>query len=262
MIARLFLAVLLAVAVLAGSGCAGNRNADAGQERGAAELYAESQRQLQRGDFRGAATTLQDLQARYPFGPYFKQAQLDLIFARFHAEEMEAAVRAADRFIRLNPRSEQLEYALYMRGRAQQAQGSDFLARTFRLDHRVRDASPLRRALRDFQQLLDNFPDTAYRDDVEERVDTLRRDLAFHELHVARFYLRRNAHVAAANRAIGLIHTFPDTPEAEEALALIETAYAELDLGELTAEAERMLRERAARNAAAGQGGIEEGSGQ
>jgi outer membrane protein assembly factor BamD len=244
MIARLVLIATLSALLLSLGGCATNRTADANAEQGAAELYAESQRQLQRGDFRGAATTLQDLQARHPFGPYFKQAQLDLIFARFHAEEMEAAVRAADRFIRLNPRSEHLEYALYMRGRAQQTQGSDFLARTFRLDHRIRDASPLRGALRDFQQLLDAFPDSAYRADVMTRVDTLRRDLAFHELHVARFYLKRNAHVAAANRALALIHTFPDTPEAEEALALIQTAYAELELGELSTEAERLLRER------------------
>jgi len=251
MIARLMLITALSAVLLGVGGCATNRNVDANTEQGAAELYAESQRQLQRGDFRGAATTLQDLQARHPFGPYFKQAQIDLIFARFQAEEMEAAVRAADRFIRINPRSEHLEYALYMRGRAQQAQGSDFLARTFRLDHRIRDASPLRGALRDFQQLLDAFPDSVYREDTLTRVDKLRRDLAFHELHVARFYLKRNAHVAAANRALTLIHTFPDTPEAEEALELIQTAYAEIDLGELATEAERVLRERATRTRAA-----------
>lgn len=249
---RYALPCLLGLCVFLG-GCAAGGGADgtaAEAERTpdseAAELYRDARRRLDRGDYQTAASLLTDLQTRFPFGTHFEQAQLDLMLAYFQTGEMESVILAADRYIRLHPRSEHVEYALYMRGRANEAIGLDFLSRTFRLDHRRRDSVPMRTAVQDFESLLRQFPNSRYRRDIEARIGGMRSDIAYHELHVARFYMRRDAHVAAVNRALGVIELYPDTPEADQALALLDEAYTIMNLPELRREARQLLQQRRA----------------
>ncbi|MCP1672919.1 outer membrane protein assembly factor BamD [Natronocella acetinitrilica] len=212
-------------------------------ERSAEELYAEAQRLIARGDYRTAATRLQDLQARYPFGGYFKQAQLDTIYAFYRAREMESTIRASDRFIRLHPQEPEVAYALYMRGRANLSRGDDFLTRTFGIDRRIRDPGPMLEAVNDFNQLIDRFPDSEYADDATSRIQELRNGLAYNELHVARYYMKRQAYVAAANRAMGIIENYQGTPMVADALEILEQAYEELDLADLREDVLRVIEE-------------------
>lgn len=212
-------------------------------ERTAEELYAEAQRLLARGDHRTAANRLQDLQARYPFGGYFKQAQLDTIYAYYRAQEMESAIRAADRFIRLNPQEPEVAYALYMRGRANLERGNDFLTRTFDIDRRIRDPGPMLEAVNDFRDLLERYPDSRFVDDAEQRIRQLRNSLAHNELHVARFYMKRQAYVAAANRAMGIVENYQGTTSVEDALGILEQAYAAMDLTDLRQDVLRVIQE-------------------
>ena len=212
-------------------------------ERTAEELYAEAQRLVRRGDYRTAASRLEDLQARYPFGGYFKQAQLDTIYAYYQAGDMEPAIRAADRFRRLNPQEPEVAYALYMRGRANLERGNDFLTRTFGIDRRIRDPGPMLEAVNDFNQLIERFPDSDFADDAGERIAELRNGLAHNEIHVARFYMRRQAYVAAANRAMGVIENYQGTPSIPEALEVLEQAYAAMELSDLRDDVLRVIEE-------------------
>ncbi len=238
--------ITLVVVALAACGSRGGTDPSdprygAGQEESAEELYQAAKRQLDRGDYRGAAEQLENLQARYPFGAYFKQAQLDLIHAYFQAEEMSSAVAAADRYIRLNPQDEHVAYALYMRGRAHLEQGNDFLTRTFGIDRRIRDPEPMREAAADFNRLVERFPDSDYATDARNRMVALRNNLAHHEIHVARFYMRRGAYVAAANRAKGVVENFQGTPAVPEALDVMAEAYDRLGMEDLRTDVLRVI---------------------
>ena len=211
------------------------------QERSAEEMYENAQRAMDRGDYRTAAERLEDLQARYPFGPYSRQAQLDLIYAYFQAQEMGSAITAADRFMRLNPQDEQVVYASYMRGRANLDRGNDFLTRTFDIDRRTRDPNALREAYSDFQRVTEDFPDSEYAEDAEERMVILRQQLAFYEMYVADYYMRRGAYVAAANRAMNVIQNFQGTPAVRDALGVLAEAYGNLELDDLQADVARVI---------------------
>jgi len=212
-------------------------------ELSAAQMYEEARREMDRGNFREAAEQLQNLQARYPFGAYFQQAQLDIIYAFYRANEMGSTIRAADRYMRLNPQDEHVAYALYMRARANLERGDDLLTRTFGIDRRTRDSAPLKESLGDFIDLVERFPDSQYAEDAQERIVFLRNGLAYHELHVARFYMKRKAHVAAANRAMGIIENYQGTGSVMEALEILAESYEYLGLSDLREDVLRVIQE-------------------
>lgn len=221
----------------------------------AAELYNEARSALRSKNFQTAIERLETLQARYPFGEHAQQAQLDIIYAYFKSEEWDAAITAADRFIRLNPTHPRVDYALYMRASVNMSRGRDFLGRLFGTERALRDPQPLRQALADFQRLVAEFPATEYAADARERIAILRDQLARHELDVARFYQSRAAYVAAANRAKTIIEGYHDTPAVNEALTILVDAYQQLGLSELRQDVLRVIREKYPEHPLAGQSG-------
>ena len=65
--------------------------------------------------------------------------------------------------------------------------------------------------------------------------------LAAYEVHVARYYYRRGAYIAAANRAQQAVQEFQYSPSAEEALVILTRSYERLGLAELRDDAQRVL---------------------
>ena len=63
-----------------------------------------------------------------------------------------------------------------------------------------------------------------------------------HEIHVARYYMKRKAWLAAANRARYVVESYPGTPSVSEALSIMTAAYRRLGLDGLSADAARVLR--------------------
>ncbi len=238
-LSRIFLIALLSISV---AGCAGLRgDRDDNEERSAEQLYEQAKGAGRRGDYETAIQRLEELQSRFPFGNYARQAQLDIIHMYFQAEDMDSTIAAADRFIRLYPRDEYAAYAYYMRATANMNRGRDFLTRIFRIERSMRDPDPLRQAHADFRHLAQNYPNSEYAEDARYRMEILRDQLAEHELHVTDFYLRRGAYVAAANRAKGVVENFQDTPAVRDALVMLAEAYQQLELEELRREVLEVL---------------------
>lgn len=235
-----FLRALPLLLVIAGCSSLGNSD---DPDAGAAELYQEARAAMRAKNNETAIERLETLQSRYPFGEHAQQAQLDIIYLYFKTDDWDAAISAADRFIRLNPTHPRVDYALYMRGSANMERGQDFLTRTFDLNRSTRDPRPLREAFADFQRLVTDYPSSDYTDDARRRMAVLRDQLADHELAVARYYQSRSAYVAAANRAKGIIENFQETPAVEAALTILADAYQHLDLPDLRQDTLRIIRQ-------------------
>lgn len=235
------LTILCLAASLALSGCATNGAED--QEAPAESLYQEAQDAMAAGNYEQAVQTLETLQARYPFGPYAEQAQLDIIYAYHRYDEPDSAVAAAQRFIQLNPRHPAVPYAHFMQGVAEMNRGRSFLSERFGLDRASRDPEPLRRAFRAFRTVASQYPDSDYAANARKRMLIIRDLLARHELHVARFYMDRGAYVAAANRAKGILTEYPQTPAVEAALGILAEAYGHLEIADLRADVRRVIGE-------------------
>ena len=251
------LAVLLSAAVL--GGCAGPGPID--ESSTAEELYRSAKRSLDQGDFLSAIDTFETLGARYPFGSYTQQAQLDVAYAYFRQDEYDNAISSADRFIKLYPQSDNIDYAHYMKGLSHYSRGGSPLERLFPRDMARVNQNWLRSAFAEFDTLVRRFPDSEYVPDALERMAFLRDEMARHELLTARFYYDRGAMVAAVNRVTWLLEHFEGSRHVPDALALLAGAYGSLGQEDLREDTLRVLRatdpehpalERAAASAVSG----------
>jgi outer membrane protein assembly factor BamD len=197
------------------------------------ELYQEAQRYLRNKNFELAVQALQLLESRFPFGRFAEQAQLELIYAHYNNFEHEAAIEAADRFIRLHPQHPGVDYAYYMKGLSAYTVNEGLFDRFLPSDITSRDTSFAREAFAEFAQLLARFPDSAYAADAKARMIHLRNLLARSEINVANYYFRRGAYLAATNRGRYVVENFPQTPAVADGLAVMIQGYTLLGLDEL-----------------------------
>jgi outer membrane protein assembly factor BamD len=89
---------------------------------------------------------------------------------------------------------------------------------------------------------VQRFPDSKYAPDAVARMKYLVNALAAHEVHVARYYMKRGAYVAASNRAQYAVQNYPESPACEEALFIMVKAYETLGMKQLSVDAARVLR--------------------
>jgi outer membrane protein assembly factor BamD len=233
--------LLVTTAALFISACASN---DKQEEVLPEQTYYENARDaMNSGNFNEAEQNLDYLETYYPFGRYAEQAQLDLIYARYQNLDLEGARAAADRFLRLNPQSDHADYALYMRGLASYNLDIGLAARYFPVDVSARDPGEQRQAFRDFSELLNRYPSSEYAPDARQRMIAIRNRLAELELYAARYYISREAYIAANNRARYIIENYSTTPSVEEALIILAETFRFMDLKKGATDAVAMLKQ-------------------
>jgi len=238
------LATLLTVFLIgiALTGCSMfGKEADETEGWNASKIYAEAASEMDAGNYKRAIELYEKLEARYPFGRYAMQAQLDVAYANYRAEEPEAALAAADRFIKLYPQNPYVDYAYYLKGIVNYNRSVGFLDKYVPMDVSQRDPGAALDAFTDFSELVKRFPDSKYTADARQRMVYLRNNLAKNEVNVARYYMKRGAYVAAANRANYVIERYQRTSAVEDALETLVAAYEALGEKKLAADAQRVL---------------------
>lgn len=195
-----------------------------------ADLYEAAERQLRTSQWEAAIKNLQTLEENFPFGTYAEQAQLELIYAHYRTNEPDAAIATANRFIRLHPQHRNVDYAYYMLGMSSFIKDRGMMQSIMPVDVAKRDPGAARESLANFAQLLNRFPDSQYAVDAKRRMLYLRNLLARYEIHVANYYFKRGAYVAAIGRGRYVLENFPQTPAIPDALAVMVQGYRLLDM--------------------------------
>ncbi|MDH5389412.1 MAG: outer membrane protein assembly factor BamD [Gammaproteobacteria bacterium] len=207
----------------------------------AKEFYDDARSSLESGEFQSAIKSLETLEARFPFDPYAKQAQLDVAYAYYKFEEPESAISAVDRFMRLHPRDPHIDYAYYLKGLVSFNRGTGFLDDWFPRDHARHDASVMQQAYNDFSTLVRLYPDSHYAGDSHQRMIFLRNKMAQKEIEIAEFYIKRETWLSAINRAKNVIERYQDSSWSHRALEIMVEGYKQLGLHDLAADAGRVL---------------------
>ena len=207
----------------------------------ALDFYEQATASLQAGEFEAAIKNLENLEARFPFSPYARQAQLDVAYAYYKFDEPESAIAAADRFIRLNPRDANVDYAWYLKGLADYNRGKGIMDGFFPRDISQHDNKSMHSALSSFSTLVKRYPDSRYAMDSYQHMVYLRNKLAEAEIHTANYYIKRKAWLAAAKRGQYVLETYPTTPASRAALEIMVKAYTKLKLDDLAGDALAVL---------------------
>ncbi len=189
-----------------------------------------------------AVKYFEKLEARYPYGRFAQQAQLEIAYAQWKDGERASGIAAADRFIKLYPNHPNVDYAYYLKGLINFNEQEGLLTFLTTPDMTDRDPKASRDAFEAFREVVTRFPDSKYAADSAARMRYLVNALASHEVAVARYYIRRTAYLAAANRAQYAIQHYPQAPAVEEAMAIMVRAYDELGMNDLREAADRVLQ--------------------
>lgn len=230
---------IIALAAFTMSACSSSKNeVEQGSEQ---ELFNSAQTYLQDANYSQAIRYLEAVQNRFPANNYGEQAQLDLIYAYYKSQDYTATLTAADRFLQQYPNSSHLDYVLYMAGLTNSALGDNMIQDFFGVDRSTRETSSVRNALGNFTTLAQHFPNSPYAADANARVRYLLDRLARHELKVAEFYAKRNAHVAVANRVAGMVKNYPNAKATNDALPLMLEAYEKMGLKDLAAQTQQLI---------------------
>lgn len=208
----------------------------------ATKLYSEARDELSGGNYEKAIQYFEKLESRYPFGTYAQQAQMEIAYANYRMANQEQALAAVNRFLKLHPNHPNADYMYYLRGLINFSGKVGFLDSLTKQTPSERDPKAMREAFDAFRQLADRFPNSIYTKDAIARMKYLVSTMARYEVHVANYYYRRGAYLAAASRAQTVISQYQDAPAVEEALLIMVRAYDAMGLTDLRNDAERVMR--------------------
>jgi len=209
----------------------------------ASKLYTEARDETAGGNYEKAIKYYEKLETRYPFGIYAQQAQMEIAYAHYRQNEQALALAAVDRFIKLHPNHPNVDYMYYLRGLINFNDQIGMLHYISREDVTERDPKAAKDAFDSFKLLTTKFPNSKYTPDAIIRMKYLLNALAQYEVHVAKYYYRRGAYLAAANRAQQAVQNYPNAPAIEEALFVLIKSYDKLGLTDLRDDADRVFKQ-------------------
>ncbi len=205
------------------------------------KLYTEARSALDDSNWTQAKDYYQKLEARYPFGQYAQQAQIELIYATWKDGDAASAVQAADRFLRSYPNHQNSDYVMYLKALATLNQTDSWFNILAAEDLAERDPNASREAFDTFKELVLRYPNSRFAPEARRRMHELVLAQAEHELNTANYYYVRHAYIAAIDRAQHVVKEFQNTPMRDDALELIAKCYDELKMPEYAADVRRVI---------------------
>ncbi|HZI82740.1 MAG TPA: outer membrane protein assembly factor BamD [Casimicrobiaceae bacterium] len=209
----------------------------------AERLYKEAHEMLVTGNYTRAIKLYETLEGRFPYGRYAQQAILEGAYANYRAGETATSIAACDRFIRTYPNHPNVDYAYYLKGLVNFREDQGLFGYIVEQDLSEHDPKLTKESFGAFKELVTRFPDSRYAADSIIRMRYLTNALAGYEVHVAEYYYRRGAYVAAVNRAQSALINYPRTPSNEDALIVLVRSYDALGMVQLRDDAQRVLKD-------------------
>lgn len=224
------------------SACASQSLIEKYQGQSDKEIFTAGEKKMLDDDMDAATEHFQALQVLYPFGPYARQTQLNIIYTQYASGDYTSAEAAAQRYLHLYPLGPNADYAYYMQGLAEFTQSIGFFERHFALDRGARDLAAYQKAFANFVILIQRYPNSLYSADAHKRLIYLRDIFAQHYLHIAQYYYSRKAYVAAAERASVIVTNYQRTSSVPAALILMAKSYQKLNLSEQAQDTIEVLK--------------------
>ncbi len=238
---RRLAAVLAPISLAAALAACGSTQAEKDNATPVEKLYADAMEDVESANYDRAIKSLDRIEGKAAGSILAQQAQLELAYLYWKTADKTQALATVDRFIKLHPSSPALDYALYLRGIINFNDDLGWMSSFTGQNLAERDQAAARDSYQSFKQLVEQFPESKYSVDARLRMDFTVNVLAEYEVHVANYYMRHQAYVAAANRAKESVLEFPQTTSTADALNIMIQAYDKLGLTTLRDDAQRVL---------------------
>ncbi len=231
---------LLATVALLTAGCS-STPVDKTAQQSPNKIYTDAKENMAAGQWEPAIALLDKLEARAAGTPLAQQAQLDKAYAQYKSQEPAAALATLERFMKLHPVSPAMDYAIYLKGVINFNDDLGLFAKFTRQDNSERDQKAAKESFESFKELVERFPQSKYASDARLRMNYIVSTLAQYEVHVARYYYKRGAYMAAVNRAQTAVSDYRQVPAVEEALFILYRSYDALGMTQLRDDTKRVL---------------------
>ena len=231
---------LLATVALLTAGCS-STPVDKTAAMSPTKIYSEAKEEMAAGQWERAIPLLEKLESRAAGTPLAQQAQLDKAYAQYKSADTAQALATLERFMKLHPVSPALDYAIYLKGVINFNDDLGLFAKFTRQDLTERDQKASKESFEAFKELVDRFPESRYANDSRQRMNYIVSALAQYEVHVARYYYKRGAYLAAVNRAQVAVSDYREVDAIEEALYIMYRSYEALGMTQLRDDTKRVL---------------------
>ena len=224
------------------SACAGSDEEPDTEIDNLTEAYEKARESVARNNYRRGIQIFEAIQARYPFSDLSRQIQLELVYAYYKSGSQEQAIEAAETFMRENPIHPRVDYALYIKALSHFEGEPGFVERWFRKDITRRPPEGVGESYETLRRLVERYPASPYAPDAYQRMIFIKNRLSAYENHVADYYLRRGAYVAALNRARSALEDFHGATGNAQSLSIMLEAYEQLGMTDLAADTRRIIQ--------------------
>jgi outer membrane protein assembly factor BamD len=194
------------------AGCSGTKTS---APRTADYYLTQGEQLFDQGHYEEAITNWEKVRDSYYSPELNLIAEMKIAEAYFLAEKYPEATAAYEDYLKQHPNDSRVPDALY------------HLALSYYNQIRPadRDQTATRNALVTFRDLRKRFPQDNRNAAAKGYIDHCLDRLAAHEVAVAYFYLRTDRYLAAISRIEGMLKTYPNYPDRDEAFLYLGQAY-------------------------------------
>ena len=178
--------------------------------------YKEGVQALKEGDVLYAAKKFNESELLYPQSSWAPKSSLMASYAYYRYGYYSDSIYELKRFIKLYSKNENLDYAYYL------------LAMNYydSIVNEKKDLRPLLEAKKNFEFIIDKYPNTDFSLDAKYKLELIHDTLAAKEMYIARHYIKKEKWIAAINRFKKVINDYNSTIYVAEALhRLVEIHY-------------------------------------
>ena len=180
------------------------------------EAYEEGMKQLNEGQSLIAVKKFNEAELLFPQSKWAPRSALMSAYAYYDYSFYNDAIDEVNRFLKTYPNSKRKDYAHYLKAMSFYNQIVD----------EKKDLGPILEAKQSFQFIITEYPESEYAMDASFKLELIEEILAAKEMHIGRFYLKKEKWIPAINRFKKVIKDYDRSIYAEEALhRLVEVHY-------------------------------------
>ena len=180
------------------------------------EAYEEGMKQLNEGQSLIAVKKFNEAELLFPQSKWAPRSALMSAYAYYDYSFYSDAIDEVNRFLKTYPNSKRKDYAHYLKAMSFYNQIVD----------EKKDLGPILEAKQSFQFIITEYPESEYAMDASFKLELIEEILAAKEMHIGRFYLKKEKWIPAINRFKKVIEDYDRSIYAEEALhRLVEVHY-------------------------------------